>query len=582
MTKMFSKVLLAAGTMAVMLSSCSKVPEQSKYIPKTAGVVLSINSKQISNKLVTNGITMDKMFAAVQDKDTSNPAMKAWKDAENSGVDLQNNFFVSVVFNNSQQTYVTLTGGLKDASKFEEYLKKNVANFTLKKKNDFQYIWEADQQAVIGWNKETVIYVRGLDADKLKKGAMGMPGGFPSPDDDSDGVLIDSAIASPARMVTAGDIGGEDVWVAETAHLFHLKKDEYVNDVPAFKDLLKNNADLSVYVNPEPIYSAQATMIPANVKELIAGSYYTGAVNFEKGKIVMDGHSYVGKKLAEIYKKYGKTGADVSMLTQYPSKDIDGYMVYGFDFRVLGDLVKAAGMDGMANMALRSSNLTLDDVLNAFKGEMVVVSSDFSMKKVPSKYFEGDSLTQTDMKWLFAMKVGDKAAFEKVMSSPMLQGLFHKEGDKYVMQEGMPGMPAISITDKLVVSASDKALLDAYLSGKGKAEGLDDSFVGKIKGNTLGGYLNFEKIADHMPDDFSSDMKPFAGQVKNLLKDMTVLAHEFDGSSQKVELVLNFRKEDENSLVQLVNLGTSIAKTIQQENPSANAPVVDTVAAPGH
>src|SRR4051812_32338761 len=141
MTKNISKVLLTAVTAAVVFSACSKLPEQSKYIPKTAGVVLNINSKEISKKLITNGITMDKLFTAVQEKDTASTAAKAWKDAENSGIDLQSNFFVSVVFNSSQQSYVSMTGGLKDATKFEAYLKKNIANYSLKTKKDFQYVW---------------------------------------------------------------------------------------------------------------------------------------------------------------------------------------------------------------------------------------------------------------------------------------------------------------------------------------------------------------------------------------------------------------------------------------------------------
>lgn len=580
MTKNISKVLLTAVTAAVVFSACSKIPEQSKYIPKTAGVVLSINSKQISKKLVTNGITMDKMFAAVQEKDTSNAAMKAWNDAENSGVDLQNNFFVSLVFNSSTQSYVSMTGGLKDATKFEAYLKKNIANFSLKKKNDFQYVWQDDQKAVIGWNKETVIYVHGVDANGLKNRNMGVPV-------QGDDVADSTATAQPVRQVTPAADAEETIWVTEVDRLFHLKKEETAGTIDAFKDLLKDNADLSVYVNPEPIYSAQGssmTMVPANLKNLIAGNYYTGTINFEKGKVLMDGTSYVGKELAAIYKKYDSQDADLDMLEKYPSGNITGFLLYGFDFRIIGDIVKSTGLDGIANMGLHSSGLTLDDILNAFKGQMMFAASDFAVTKQPNPYFDGDSITKTDAKWIFAMKVGDKAAFDKVMTSPMLQGMFTKQGDHYVMQQEMPGMPAVSITDKLVVSASDKALLEQYLAGKGKAEGLDNSFVSKIKGNPLGGYVNFEKIANNIPaDEIPADGKFVAEQVRNLLKDATMLTHKFDGKVSHSEMVLNFKNEGENSLVQLVNLATNAAKYYQEKKAKEQsewegAPVADSSA----
>lgn len=573
MTKMFSKALLAVSALAILLSSCSKMPEQSKYIPKTASLVLSVNSKQISKKLITNGITMDKLFAAVQEKDTASEAQKFWKDIENSGLDLQANSFVSVVYGKSQ-SYITLTGGLKDATKFEEYLKKNISNFSLQTKSDFKYVLEDKQGGVIAWNKGTVIYLKGIEGDAMQKALP--PTGLPAPGDEEES--SDTNNAQPASLVTAAD--DAQVWVAEVDHLFHLKKDETAGSIDAFSDLLKNNADLSVYVNPEPIYSAQAAMMPANLKTLLAGCFYTGAVNFEKGKVLVDGVSYIGKDLAAIYKKYGNMEADLEMLEKYPSQNITGFIVYGFDFRMIGDIVKSTGLDGIANMGLQSSGLTLDDILNAFKGQLVFVASDFEVKKKPSLYIEGDSTTTPESKWVFALKVGDKAAFDKVMSSPMLKGFFTKQGNGYVLTQNMPGMPAVSITDKLVTSASDSALLQDYLAGKGKAGGLDNDFVGKIKGNPMGAYVNFEKIVNNIPDEeIPQEGRVLAGKFKGLLKDMTAVSNSFDGKTQHSEIVLNFKNETENSLVQLVNLGTEAAKYLEEKKKADAAKAASDFAA---
>lgn len=569
MTKMFSKALLAASAIAILLTSCSKVPEQSKYIPKTASIVLSVNSKQISKKLITNGITMDKLFAAVQEKDAVSEAQKFWKDIENSGLDLQGNSFVSVVYGKAQ-SYVTLTGGLKDAAKFEEYLKKNVSNFSLKTKSDFKYIIENQQGGVIAWNKSTVIYLKGIEGDAMQKAMP--PSGLPVPGAD-DEVPTDTAYAQPASLVSVD--AEDEIWVNEADHLFHLKKDETAGTIEAFHDLLKDNADISVYVNPEPIYNAQAAMMPANLKTLLAGCYYTGAVNFEKGKIQVDGTSYVGKDLAAIYKKYGNMEADVEMLQKYPSPNITGYLLYGMDFRMIGDIIKATGLDGLANMGLQSSGLTLDDILAAFKGQLVLVASDFEIKKKVSLY-SGDTTSAPESKWLFAIKIGDKAAFDKVIGSPMLKNFFVKQGNGYALAQEMPGMPAISITDKLVTSASDSALLTAYLAGNGKAGGIDNSFVSKIKGNPMGAYVNFEKIMSVIPDEeIAQEQRALAGQFKNLLKDMTALSTSFDGKTQHSEIVLNFKNENENSLVQLVNLGTQAARYMEEKKKAEAAAVSD-------
>jgi hypothetical protein len=321
-------------------------------------------------------------------------------------------------------------------------------------------------------------------------------------------------------------------------------------------------------------------MMPANLKTLLAGCFYTGAVNFEKGKVLVDGVSYIGKDLAAIYKKYGNMEADLEMLEKYPSQNITGFIVYGFDFRMIGDIVKSTGLDGIANMGLQSSGLTLDDILNAFKGQLVFVASDFEVKKKPSLYIEGDSTTSPESKWVFAMKVGDKAAFDKVMSSPMLKGFFTKQGNGYVLTQDMPGMPAISITDKLVTSASDSALLQNYLAGKGKAGGLDNDFVGKIKGNPMGAYVNFEKIVNNIPDEeIPQEGRALAGKFKGLLKDMTAVSNSFDGKTQHSEIVLNFKNETENSLVQLVNLGTEAAKYLEEKKKADAARAMSEMAA---
>src|SRR5690606_22993526 len=106
------RVLLTAFIAAAVFSSCSKIPEESKHIPKNAGIVLGINSKQVVQKLVTNGITMDKLFAALQESDTASEAAKAIRDAENSGIDLNSNFFASVVFGEANDSYAMFTGSL--------------------------------------------------------------------------------------------------------------------------------------------------------------------------------------------------------------------------------------------------------------------------------------------------------------------------------------------------------------------------------------------------------------------------------------------------------------------------------------
>lgn len=555
-------------------------------------MVVDLNAKQLTTKLVTNGITMDKLFEATQTKDTANEMMKAWKDAENSGLDLQSHFFASFVFQGQpaeNKSYISLTASLKDADKFEAYLKKNIANFSLKTQNDFKYIWEEKQHAVIGWNKSAVIYISAVNPNKLEKYA---PGGSPDPDypAEEEPVADSAAAAIPAALVATEDDAVIKNWVAEVDHLFHLKKEESAGTIEPFAKLLKENADAGIFVNPEAIYnSGQFTMIPANVKKLMEGSFYTGTVNFENGKIVFNGHSYMGKELAAIYKKYGKKEIDMDMLKKYPSQNITGFISYAFDFRMIGDIVKATGMDGMVNLMMGKSGLSMDDVLNAFEGQLIYVASDFAITKKESPYFPGEFTEKPDAKWIFSLKVGNKDAFNKIMTSPMLKEVFTREGDHYTVVNPMAAatMPAMSITEKYVTLGSDSALLQEYLGGKGHIK-LPDGIESKVKGSMIGGYVDLEKVTSVIPEDkVDEDEKGVVKKAKDLLKDVTFVSKADGGDVQHGEAVLTFKNKDQNSLVQLINLGTETVKVMQAKKAkekayedSVFAAPVDTTVAP--
>jgi hypothetical protein len=574
MKRTISKVLLTAVAAAVILSSCSKTPDESRYIPKTAGLVIDLNAKQLTTKLVTNGITMDKLFDAAQSKDTANEMMKAWKDAENSGLDLQSHFFASFVFQGQpaeHKSYVALTASLKDADKFEAYLKKTVTDFSLKTQNDFKYIWSTKQHAVIGWNKSTVIYVSAVDPSSLKQYAPGNT--MPNPDGGEE--AVDSAVATPAALRAADDDADVKTWVAEVDHLFHLKKEESAGAIEPFAKLLKENADAGIFVNPEAIYnSGQFSMIPANVKKLMEGTFYTGTVNFENGKMLFNSNTFMGKEIAAIYKKYGKKEIDLDMLKKYPSENITGFVSYAFDFRMIGDIIKATGMDGLVNMAITGkSGLSMDDILNAFEGQLVYVASDFAITKKESEYYPGEFNETPSAKWIFSLKVGNKDAFNKVMTSPMLKEVFTREGDHYVVVNPMAAatMPPFSITEKFVTVGSDSVLLQQYLAGKGSIK-LPEGVESKVKGSMLGGYVDLEKVTAIIPEaQMDTTEKGISKKVKELFKDFTVVSKNEGGDVQHAEAVLTFKNKDQNSLVQLVNFGLEAEKAMKAKKANEKA-----------
>lgn len=528
MKKNISKVLLTIGAaVVVLLSSCSKVPPQSKHIPKEAAFVLSIDGKQIQEKLVSNGLTMDKLFEAVQQgQDTSNPVIKGFKEIQNSGLDIKSNLFVAVTPSAGNNATVDFIAKLDDGAKFEAYLKKSVQTIEIKSEgSDFKFAELGE--GVVGWNKETVI-----------------------------SVLIAGGYGDATKLAAK----------TELTRLFKLKESESANSVAGFKKLMKEKADVAAYLDFSSAYNnlgqdATSAAMLGSLKKLYEGAYYTMTANFENGKIDAKMTSYASDALGKIIKKYSWGGVDLDQLQKYPSSNIDGFMLVNFDLRMIGDIVKEAGLDGLVNMGMAQSGLSLDDVLKAFKGEIVAVASDFTINKKPSEWDSTYIQKTPEVKWLVALKVGEKAAFDKVMGSPVAQQAFEKQGDKYVYKMGGFGGPAVSIDAKDIIVASDEALQAEYKAGKGKAT-INGDILSEAKGKPAVLFVDIEKLMASAPLE-EIDAPEIEGDLKGLFKDIRMVSNKPSGSTSTSSFVLNFKKQDQNSLVQLINFGTKAYKVIK-------------------
>lgn len=537
MKRMISRaLLLLSGIAVLLLSACSKTPEQGKHIPKTAALVLGINSKQIQEKLVTEGLSVDKLFEAVQQKDTSNEMAKAFREAENSGVDLQGDVYVAMIPGDKGSGYVMAVAKLKDAAKFEAFLKEK-SKKEIQAGKDFKYM--EDKEAVIGFNKETIIGVFSFNPGKM--------GGF---DNDAFDMGADSIAPKAPEKANNVEILG---------NLFELKGDESVATIESFKDIQKEKGDVLFWMSSEQIYafnpgtpSGMAALVTTNVKKLTAGSFQTAALHFENGKIKVNSTSYAGNEMKEIMKKYPMEKVNMAMLETYPSDNVFGFMLVNFDLRMLGDILKLVGMDGFANMGLAEAGITMEDILKAFKGELALVGSDFSVTSTPSEWDSTHKITKPQVKWVFNLKVGDKAAFEKIMSSPRIAPMFTKQGNEYVPAEGLAGPVAVSINNERILISSDAELMQAYAAGKGKVK-LDEGVESKVKGNVMSVYLSVEKLVNNMPAEEMKVPDSVLNDIKGLLKDLTVATEPFDGNAQKSVMELNFKNEGQNTLVQLTN-----------------------------
>ncbi|WP_341842022.1 DUF4836 family protein [Chitinophaga caseinilytica] len=548
-------LLFMTGAALILLASCSKAPESGKHIPKNAAIVFGFKSKQIQDKLAKDGLTIDKIFETLQQSDTSNNYAKALADAKNSGIDLQGDvFFAMVPGEASGNMSMIVVADVSDAAKLEAFVKEK-SKKEVKAGKDFKYV--EDNNSVVGFTAKTMIGIATIDQGSRY---------FDSED--------------TAKPVAASG-------TALLEKLFTLKADESVATIASFKDISKEKGDILFWMSSEALYnmnganaSGMGALMASNMKKITEGAFTTGSANFEAGKIDFDAWSYTSKELAAIIKKYPVEKINVAAIEQYPSDNIFGYAAINFDLRIIGELLKLMGMDGFANMGLSEARITLDDLLLAFKGEMTLVGSDFAAVPKPTEW--DSTATKPEAKWIFSLKVGDKAAFEKVMASPMIAQSLTKQSDEYV-----PNMPlgevSLSINSKRVLAASDAELLKSYDEGKGKAK-LDGDALDNAKGSYGAFYVDVEKIMNAIPSKQMELPDSISTDLKSLLKSISAKSEQFSGDKSHSSGVVLFKDQSKNALSQLFNFTNKVynwtnakrkADEAQWGEPAADAVTVD-------
>ena len=141
--------LLSFATMIIIFASCGKkTPNETKYIPKDATIVIAIDPKSLGDKMNKGKIPLDTFISRLQKNgDTVSAKNKQyWEDFKNSGVSLDNNLYFFMLQKGSiqkgQSNIINVMATLKDQAKFEAYLKKQEAtkDSAIVKGNNYSYI----------------------------------------------------------------------------------------------------------------------------------------------------------------------------------------------------------------------------------------------------------------------------------------------------------------------------------------------------------------------------------------------------------------------------------------------------------
>jgi hypothetical protein len=563
------RIALSLLTAIVLLSSCGKkAPKEAKYIPKDAAYTMVVDVKSLHDKLKKGNLGIDSIIKKIEriTGDTMNAKNKQeWEDFKANGINQEGNltFFMQQKGKSGQTYLVNVMAQVTDQSKLEAYLKKqeDSKEKVIVKESGYSYI-RLGNNSMLSWNADIAMITLYQKQYKYEFDSSGNYG------------AADESI-------------GEADMKKSVAGYFSQKESESMASVDYFKDMFKEKADGYFFTSSAGTLAALKSSLPLDLPkldELLKDNYGTGTFNFEDGKIVTKGISYTNPQLTAILKKYPGASVNVSAVENFPSQNVNGFLLLSFNPEMIDGVLKEVGMDGIADGYLNKNlGISRAELIKALKGELNLAIGDFGVApSQPAMY------GQPNYKLLFSAAIGDKAAFNKLMDKAVeaSQGMVVKTATGYELAAPMAQSTGFFLhtDDKYLYIARDSAVYAAYAAGKTKAK-VDADVLNRVKGKIVGGYMNINSVVTGAASSFGNSpiVTNIVTIVNNTFKDMIFTADNFDGKSIKSEGEVRMVDTKQNSLVSIVNMFFNIGssyidtekKMRQQYAPDSEPPKME-------
>jgi hypothetical protein len=426
-----------------------------------------------------------------------------------SGIDIKSSlaFFMKKQDNGN---YFAFEGNLKDASAFELLVKKINHNVETRTDGDIKFI-NPDSTSVITWSGSKFIYLSNVPGFNMLSYPGWNSGASPSFTSDS------------LRLFSK--------------ELFSLKSGNSIESDEHFSSLIKESGDVHFWMDIGQYYSSIAGNMMSMLKasSLIDGNVLTFTLNFDDGKISMKFKQYYGKEIAAIFDKYDFQSVDESMVNRIASNNVFGVAVSNYPPGLWKDVLKAGGLDGMANAGLGKINYSLDELLKAIKGPMVFAVTDFIIKKVANPMDSSFKTSEHDVKILFAAAVNDKPSFEKLLNN------------LHIQDSSMLSKVNYKINNDWFAVSNSLPLVDGFLAGSNN----NLPFAGKISGQSFGMYVDIQKILKTIQPTLTDSSSHAAMNASlKMWQDVIVTAGAYKNGASSGDMVINLVDKSTNSLKQ--------------------------------
>lgn len=533
----------------ILFSACNKASDSTRYIPKDAIGIVSLNTTQLAKKVMWGAVSGSPMFKEMMGKEGDTASF----DFEKTGIEPLTTFFAFGLPDQrlaSKSKFMVILP-LKDAGKFTAFLKENYPKAKIETKDKLTFI-TIDESTCIGFDKKTAI---AATASSSRNAYEWNEDGTPKARDNS----------QTATILTE-----------EIQKAFALPSDQSIVGNKEFMSLIKENHDFSFWINYEALANGlpqeelgDAGSMLASQKKLLKDAFISGGLDFEKGKIVADAKYHLNSSNKAIALAMESKSDNAELLKKVPGSQLNLLMSYHFNPQGIKALVDTMGMAPLANMGLKELGLTIDDILNTFTGDFLFTITDFAVHTKSLASNVGGSMVnytspEPSMKAFLSFKIKDQNAFNKLIQTATGKELLTATGpDAYAIGSGI----YLSKSGDYAAVSNDNAAIAGFASGTTAA---NFTVPKEVKNNPYGLYVDIKNSIQSLPLDllYGKEDTAVFHDGKKLMESIIAYGGKVEGDHSSFHFEANFQNKDENSLMQIFNFAQKVREANKREADS--------------
>jgi len=529
--------------LTVAFSACNRVPDHARYIPSDALLVVGVNTKQLGREIAWSAITGSAVFDRLAAVSSTAGSTDAIRKLDSAGIRFGS---TSYMYLRNDRRYdgdmrMTLLVPLQNEALWEAYVRRVFPGVEIRQRKDHKEILVEDE-AVAGWNRKLLIV---MNVIKVRQ---------PEPVAGADsGSLAAERWNVVDTMQTS----------AEMVRAFAPVRENALTGNNRFIQLEKKACDISIWINYDAVMmqtmntgGGMAAMGMAS--SLWKGTVMAAGINFEKGRVKGVVKYYVSEGLREIYKGFGSGKTDREMLDRVSPENLGLLAGWHLSTKGMKQLLDKTGLSGIAALGLMESGLTVDQVLQAFSGDMVVTLHDFRLSPGAGSQDLPDSVRtlsyEPEMDMVYALKIGRKDDFNRLTAFGVSRGFLTAAGENRFLLGGAGSGTVMLLDDKYAVISNNEDRARAWMQGGGKGRSLPDAAVKAVYGYPAGLFLDIQEASRA----FSAQGASYGDSVmiaegKKLLSYISFNSDPFEGEAYTSRIEIAFGDKNENSLLQLID-----------------------------